>query len=173
MNRRLKHIILSTLFLAGSAGVWMACEPNEESTEEPVQTEAVESSPYSSPYATSEFISTKEKIDNAKLIAVNYGDVGYNYNSTAGSHTYQMARFETTEGKIDLLIPYSESLEINSRYGLEYETLNPDKPYTAEEFVERFLQKKGWIQVEPMPNNNLSSTLDGILTNLTEYEDLR
>jgi len=169
MNKILRNIIIPTLFLAGSAATWMACSKAPE--EEPVRQEAAAAD--SLGYVSMKFVSKVEKADNAKFLYLNTGTINYGHYRRGSSHEFQMATFELPNGEVDLLVPFSRHLMPNRRYSIEYETLDPAKAYTAQEFASRFLGYKDVSVPEVFPDFELDPSLDGILKTHKAHEELR
>ncbi len=161
MNKKLQHTVLTGLFLLGSAGVWMACDCPEKKRKEAEAAAAAAAK------------LNIEKIENAKFTYLNTGNINYSYGSGAHTHEFQMATFELPNESINLVIPFPKQLMPNTRHRLEYEVLDKNKPYTAQDFANRFLKKKNCGNPELAPNFVLDKNLDGILLDITPYESLR
>ncbi len=170
MKKTLKSLLLTGLFLTGSAAVMMACDEDEPP---PAEKPYVETESHSSVVPDS--LWQKETINEpgAKLISLNHGTINFAYGDEGFTHTYYTATFKMPNKEFSLLLPFPKEIILNRRYDVKYETFNPAAPFTVKNFTDRFIRYRTYI-VEALNDRPIDSNLDGMIRQIGQSQtDLR
>ncbi len=162
MNKKLRNIIIPTLFLAGSAATWMACEKGIPDPSDEVRNNTSTESAIPEDSTAVEEIENIT-LENVKLVYYNDGLMSYGWYSGARSKMYQMATFQMPEENIELLIPHPKVLVPNQRYKVIYEPFQSNQVFTAEDYLKRFVKESYSVDQD---NYEFDKNLDGILIDL-------